>query len=1314
MRYMLYLNKFSLLNLMYFVFCFLASISTNNLAAQHPVLDRVLEVRQRGQVFKNYDLFSYNDAIENLPQLRSDVLKGATLKINPNTLNTLCKQRPVALSLKLPLAKEGDFLQVDLVRVELTTPDFKVRTSEGNELSYTSGVHYRGVLHNQENASVALSFFEDDVIGMIGNQESSNWVLGKLDDPQFRNTYALYKEEDLKVEQTFSCGAAEVSKEIRTIEQKQGELRAVTPVNKIVKVYLECEYDLVLEKGGATGATNFITGIFNIVSMLYQNEGITTVVSEIFTWTTQDTYPTTSTSSALVAFRSARSTFNGNIAHLVSRGKPTGGGVAYVPGVCNGYGYAYSWIQSTYLSFPTYSWTVNVIAHEMGHNLGSPHTHDCSWNGNNTPIDGCGPAAGYNGSGSCAALPAPTAPFKGTIMSYCHLLNGIGIDFNLGFGEQPGDRIRSIISAGTCLTSTGPTTCSTPTTAQLSVSNLATTTATLSNSITGINSYDWRYRLVGAANWTDLAATATGVANLTGLTASSNYEFQSSIQCTSGGTWTAWSASKTFSTTAVVSCAAPTAAQLSATNLAATTATLNSSQTGLVAYDWRYRLVGAANWTDLASTVTGTTNITGLAASSNYEFQGAAQCTSGGTWTAWSASKTFNTTAVPTCAVPTTAQLSATNLATTSATLNSSQTGLVAYDWRYRLVGVANWTDLPSTVTGTTNITGLTASSNYEFQGAAQCSSGGTWSAWSASKTFNTLAPPVCATPTTAQLSTINLAITSAMLNSTHTGLVGYDWRYRLVGAATWIDLPSTATETTNITGLAASSNYEFQGAAQCTIGGQWSAWSASKTFSTLAEPPCAAPTTAQLNASNIAPTSATLNCTLAGKVGYDWRYRLAGAATWTDMVSSATGTVNLTGLVSSSLYEFQGSVQCISGGNWSAWTSSQTFITTCTGPTANQISASNITATTATLNCALTGAVGYDWRYRIVGDATWTDLASAGTNTVNLTGLTASKNYEFQVTQQCVTGGAWIAWSASKTFTTLVAPCNPPNTAQLSTSRITNSSVFFNCSISSMISYDWRYRVVGTTIWTDLTAGSAQSISASGLNALTNYEFQASIQCTVGGNWSAWSSSIAFITTSSPCPSPTTSDLTATNVTKTTAQLNCSVSGAQIYAWSYRVTGVSTWTSLGQTSTAYKQVTGLTGAKKYDFRVRLSCSGVFTAWSQVGTFTTPASLVDETGSVDLAGSPTQPQLVLPPAMRSHPNPTRGELNLAYTLYEDSENVTVSIYDLNGRRLETIQMGAQNAGTYQHEFNPLPNSGLFLMRLSSGKSAAMQRFSVIK
>src|SRR5690606_21482823 len=89
--------------------------------------------------------------------------------------------------------------------------------------------------------------------------------------------------------------------------------------------------------------------------------------------------------------------------------------------------------------------------HEMGHNLGSPHTHACAWNGNNTAIDGCGPTAGYS-EGSCPMAPLPTN--GGTIMSYCHLVSGVGINFNNGFGPQPGDLIRDKYNTATCNTGT--------------------------------------------------------------------------------------------------------------------------------------------------------------------------------------------------------------------------------------------------------------------------------------------------------------------------------------------------------------------------------------------------------------------------------------------------------------------------------------------------------------------------------------------------------------------------------------------------------------------------------------------------------------------------------------------------------------------------------------------------------------------------------------------------------------------------------------------------------------------------------------------
>ena len=90
-----------------------------------------------------------------------------------------------------------------------------------------------------------------------------------------------------------------------------------------------------------------------------------------------------------------------------------------------------------------------VIAHEMGHLLGSRHTHACVWNGDNTAIDGC---AGFT-EGSCPLPPLP--PGGGTIMSYC-ANTSVGIDFNLGFGPQPAAVILNNIDAtGNCLNPLG-------------------------------------------------------------------------------------------------------------------------------------------------------------------------------------------------------------------------------------------------------------------------------------------------------------------------------------------------------------------------------------------------------------------------------------------------------------------------------------------------------------------------------------------------------------------------------------------------------------------------------------------------------------------------------------------------------------------------------------------------------------------------------------------------------------------------------------------------------------------------------------------
>ncbi|WP_373551102.1 M12 family metallo-peptidase [Haliscomenobacter sp.] len=1196
--------------LMYF-FLLTGFCTTPIQAQQDAVLEQIRSARQKGMVFRPYSLFTYQDALENVLPLRTALPEGAVLKINPDALRALNQQRPEALSLALPRDKNGQVFQMDLIRIDLHTPDFKLNTSANGPIAYETGIHYRGVLRNEAKTSVALSFSKDEVMGMIGFSESSNWVLGQLEGTSLRDAYTVYREDDLSFDKSFNCGSSEVSQEIQRAEHKLGELRGVTAVDKTVRVYFECEYDLVTEKGGAVGAANFINGIFNIVALLYQNEGINVVISEIFAWTTPDSYPTNSSSNTLTSFRNTRTSFNGDIAHLVSRGQPTGGGIAFRPGLCNGYGYAYSYVNSTYSAFPTYSWTANVITHEMGHNLGSPHTHDCAWNGNNTPLDGCGPAAGYTGTGSCPPLAAPTAPFKGTIMSYCHLLGGIGIDLNLGFGQQPGDLIRATVAAATCLSGAGSV-CTTPTTAQLLANNVTANSATLAINVNGLVGYDWRYRLVGSSTWTDVASSASNTINITGLTSNSNYEFLGAVQCTAGGTWTTWSASKTFTTTSTV-CTTPTIAQISASNIAPTTATLNCSVTGVVSYDWRYRLVGTSLWTNLTNTSTSSVNISGLDLASNYQFQVSLQCLAGGTWTAWSASSPFTTLTAAACTAPTTAQISASNLGTNTATLNCSVTGVVSYDWRYRLVGGITWTDLTNTSTNNTSLSSLAASSNYEFQVAVQCTVGGTWSPWSASKTFTTLAA-ACNAPSSTQISATGITAATATLNCSSPGVVSYDWRYRLVGSSTWTDLTNTSTSSTSLSSLVASSNYEFQVAVQCTAGGAWSPWSVSKTFTTLA-------------------------------------------------------------LV-------------------------------CSTPTTTQIAATSITSSTATLSCSLAGMVSYDWRYRLAGTSLWNNLTNTSAASVNISGLSAGGNYQFQVSVQCTAGGTWTAWSASKSFSTLAAACVAPTTAQISASNVGTNAATLNCALTGMANYDWRYRIVGSSSWIDLAAGATSSVSLNVLTVNTTYEFQVSVRCTSIGAWSAWSGSGTFTTISSQaCGQPSIGQLSVSNLTTTSVQLNCTVTGAQAYGWQYRQVGSPFWTSPLNTIVGSTTIGGLSPGTQYEFSVRVNCLFSFTAWSPSAIFVTPAAL---------EGSIYEPNLPQLDNLWLYPNPTRAELNVNYNLNTDSKEVSILVYDLSGRQIQKHNLGAQKAGAYQHKIQPNLTSGLFFLRVTTEKTSLVERFSVLR
>jgi len=178
----------------------------------------------------------------------------------------------------------------------------------------------------------------------------------------------------------------------------------------------------------------------------------------------------------------------------------------------------------------------------------------------------------------------------------------------------------------------------------------------------------------------------------------------------------------------------------------------------------------------------------------------------------------------------------------------------------------------------------------------------------------------------------------------------------------------------------------------------------------------------------------------------------------------------------------------------------------TCTKPTASQNSTSNITQTSARLNCSAVGSYR-DFRYKISTSSNWTNAPHTTANYKTITSLKENTTYSWQSRVYCP-GGPWSAWSPTKSFLTL-GPCIPPSKAENYTSEIKQNAARLNCTTAGKYR-DFRYRESATVAWAGLASTSDFYIDISGLSTNTNYLWQSRVFCP-SGNWSEWSENEAF-----------------------------------------------------------------------------------------------------------------------------------------------------------------------------------------------------------
>jgi len=456
------------------------------------------------------------------------------------------------------------------------------------------------------------------------------------------------------------------------------------------------------------------------------------------------------------------------------------------------------------------------------------------------------------------------------------------------------------------------------------------------------------------------------------------------------------------------------------------------------------------------------------------------------------------------------------------------------------------------------------------------------------------------------------------------------------------------------------------------------------------------------LASSDITTTGATVSWTAAsGAVSYDVDYKTSAAGLWTNAVTATTATTaNLSGLVSSTVYDWRVRTNCSGAG--SNYTQAQFTTLTpapCDAPTG--LVSSGVTTADATISwTAVSGAVSYDVDYKTSASGTWINAATATAATsVNLSGLAQSTVYDWRVRTNCSSSNS--AYSVAQ-FTTLTATCDAPT--GLASSGITTSAATVSwTAVSGALSYDVDYKTSAESLWTNAaTATTATSVNLSGLASSTVYDWRVVTNCS---SLSSAYSTAQFTTATPVCNAPT--GLTSSGVTVSAATVSwTAVSGAISYDVDYKTSASGNWTNAATGTTATSvNLSGLAASTVYDWRVRTNCSSLSSAYSSA-QFTTLALSVCP-GIYDVSTNGTRSGAATIPFstdIKGLINPS-GDNDYYKFVITTGGTITVTLstlpadYDLRLYRNNSQVAISQNGGTTNETINYTATAGTYYARV---------------
>lgn len=305
----------------------------------------------------------------------------------------------------------------------------------------------KGTIEGDPSSKVFISLGDHTTNGLI-ETEGRTYVLAKN---KTAGWTAVYNLNDIESEDMhwadFYCDVIDTG---NGAASKHRNLPFVGGGCQALKIAIDTDWEFVeLFDGSVDAASEYAVTLIGAMSTIFETDlDVSTQISYLRIWNdSSDPWDSSTPSSQLNQFRTYWEENMGSVdrhlSHLLS-GRSLGGGIAWLNGVCTSYGYAVSGNLAGTFPLPLQdnhfnNWDIYVVAHETGHNCGSPHTHDYI-----PEIDSCGDFD-LDDEDRCEGADS------GTIMSYCHLCPGGMSNIVLSFHQEVQVQINNYLSNGiTC------------------------------------------------------------------------------------------------------------------------------------------------------------------------------------------------------------------------------------------------------------------------------------------------------------------------------------------------------------------------------------------------------------------------------------------------------------------------------------------------------------------------------------------------------------------------------------------------------------------------------------------------------------------------------------------------------------------------------------------------------------------------------------------------------------------------------------------------------------------------------------------------